>query len=103
MATRTVRQFTDFSLLFNKHPSTADVVKKNDEEAIKQSLLNLLLTRNYERPFHPEIGCQINSLLFENFGPVTRNVMKQSIVDMIEKFEPRVIIRKIDVNSFVMF
>ena len=97
MATRNSRQFTDFNLLFSKHPLTADIAVKNDEEAIKQSLLNLILTRNYERPFHPEIGCQINSLLFENFGPITRNVMKQTIFDTIQKFEPRVSILALNV------
>lgn len=97
MATRNSRQFTDFNLLFSKHPLTADLAVKNDEEAIKQSLLNLILTRNYERPFHPEIGCQINSLLFEQFGPITRNVMKQTIYDTIAKFEPRVAVLAVDV------
>ena len=74
MATRNTRQFTDFNLLFTSHPVTADVTLKNDEEAVKQSLRNLISTRNYERPFHPEIGCQIHALLFENFNPVTVQV-----------------------------
>lgn len=99
MATRNTRQFTDFNLLFSKHPISADVTVKNDEEAIKQSLRNLILTRNYERPFHPEIGCQINSLLFESFGPITRNVMKQTIYDTISKFEPRVTVLSIKVSE----
>lgn len=92
MATRNTRQFTDFNLLFTKHPVTADVTVKSDEEAVKQSLRNLVSTRNYERPFHPEIGCQIHALLFENFNPVTAQVMKKTIFDTINKFEPRVTI-----------
>lgn len=87
---RKTRQFTDLNLLFTKHPVTADVNKKVDEEAVKASLKNLISTRHYERPFHPEIGCQIFSLLFENYSPVTRQVMKKTIFDVIEKFEPRV-------------
>lgn len=90
MAIRNTRQFSDFNLLFSVHPVTGDVTRKNDEEAVKQSLRNLISTRNYERPFHPEIGCQIHSLLFENYNPVTVQVIKKTIFDVINKFEPRV-------------
>ena len=87
---RNTREFTDFSLIFNAHPSNLDVVKKTNEDAIKQSLKNLLLTKHYERPFHPEIGCQIHSLLFENWDPIIERTMQQTIIDLVNKFEPRV-------------
>lgn len=90
MATRNTRQYSDFNLLFTRHPVTGDVTRKNDEEAVKASLRNLISTRNYERPFHPEIGCQIHGLLFENVNPVSIQVMKKTIYDAINKFEPRV-------------
>ena len=101
MATRYTRQFTDFNLLFTSHPVTADVTIKSDEEAVKQSLRNLISTRNYERPFHPEIGCQIHGLLFENFNPVTAQVMKKTILDTITKFEPRVTILDVNIRERV--
>ena len=101
MATRNTRQFTDFNLLFTSHPITADVTIKSDEEAVKQSLRNLISTRNYERPFHPEIGCQIHGLLFENFNPVTAQVMKKTILDTITKFEPRVTILDVNIRERV--
>lgn len=87
---RNTRQYSDINLLFNINPVTKDVTKKIDEEAVKASLRNLIQTRNYERPFHPEIGCQIYSLLFENFSPITVQVMKKTIQDVVQKFEPRV-------------
>ena len=87
--TRNTRQYSDLNLLFSSHPITGDVTKKTDEEAVKSSLRNLISTKHYERPFHPEIGCQIYSLLFEHFTPVTRQVMMKTIFDTIEKFEPR--------------
>jgi len=92
MATRNTRVFSDLNLLFTVNPVTADVTKKTDEEAIKLSLKNLISTRHFERPFHPEIGCQIHGLLFENFNPITRQVMKKTIFDVVAKFEPRVTI-----------
>jgi phage baseplate assembly protein W len=87
--TRNTRQYSDLNLLFSSHPITGDVTKKTDEEAVKSSLRNLISTKHYERPFHPEIGCQIYSLLFENFNPVTKQVMMKTIFDTIQKFEPR--------------
>ena len=87
---RNTKTFSDLNLLFTASPSTGDITKKVDEEAIKSSLRNLISTKNYERPFHPEIGCQIFSLLFENFTSVTSQVMRKTIQDVVNKFEPRV-------------
>lgn len=86
---RATRQFSDLNLLFTAHPATADVTKKTDEEAVKASIKNLIQTKNYERPFHPEIGCQIYGLLFSNFSPDVVQIMKKTIADTINKFEPR--------------
>ena len=86
---RNIRQFSDINLLFTVHPATADVTKVTNENAIRAAVRNLILTKNYERPFHPEIGCQITSLLFENFTPVTKATMERTIQDVLEKFEPR--------------
>lgn len=86
---RNTRTYSDLNLLFTTHPVTADIVKKTDEEAVKTSIRNLISTKHYERPFHPEIGCQIYSLLFENYNSVTKQTMKKTIFDTISKFEPR--------------
>ena len=96
---RNNRQYADLNMLFTKHPLTGDVTKKQDEEAVKTSLRNLISTRHYERPFHPEIGCQIHSMLFENFTPVTLQVMKKTIFDVVEKFEPRVTVLDVKIRE----
>jgi phage baseplate assembly protein W len=98
---RNTRQFSDLNLLFSRHPVTGDVTKKVDEEAIKASLRNLISTRHYERPFHPEIGCQIHGLLFENYTPVTLQIMKRTIFDTINKFEPRVTVLEVNIRDRV--
>lgn len=96
---RNTRTFTDLNLLFTINPATADITKRVDVEAIKASVRNLLQTKNYERPFHPEIGCQIHSLLFENYLPTTRYLMKKTITDVIDKFEPRVTLLNVDIRD----
>ncbi|NBO99974.1 MAG: hypothetical protein EBU90_07565 [Proteobacteria bacterium] len=93
---RKIREFSDLDLAFRKNTFTNDITKKLDEEAIKASVKHLILTKNYERPFHPEIGCQIHSLLFENFTPTIKIAMEKTIYETIEKFEPRA--RILDIN-----
>jgi phage baseplate assembly protein W len=87
---RNTRTFSDFDFNFTKHPSTMDVTMKYDEEAIKASVRNLVLTQNYERPFHSEIGSQIRGLLFEPATPMLNVMLKRAITDTIISFEPRV-------------
>jgi len=96
---RKTREYTDFNLLFTTNPATGDLTKKSDEEAIKASVRNLIQTKNFERPFHPEIGSQIYSLVFENFSPVIAQVMKKTIFDTIEKFEPRVSVTDVRIQE----
>lgn len=87
---RNTRTFSDLDLNFTKHPVTKDVVRKFDEEAIKAAVKNLVLTQNYERPFHSEIGSQIRGLLFEPATPLLNVMLKRAITDTIINFEPRV-------------
>ena len=97
--TRNTKSFTDLNLLFTASPSTGDITKKTDEEAIKSSLRNLISTKNYERPFHPEIGCQLFALLFENLTSVTTQVIRKTIIDVINKFEPRVLVLDVKLSD----
>ena len=87
--TNTVRRFTDLNLMFAPHPYSKDNLTRKNVVAVKASIQNLILTKNYERPFHPEIGCQVNALMFENFMPSTVAAIERSIRNTIEKFEPR--------------
>ena len=47
--------FTDFS----RHAVTGELNRKTNENAVKQSVKNLLLTNKYERLFNPEIGSNL--------------------------------------------
>jgi phage baseplate assembly protein W len=84
------RTFTDLDFNFTANPVTGDVSVKTNENAIKQSIRTLVLTNNYERLFHPEIGSQVNSLLFDQYNPTTAIMLKVLIENTIINFEPRV-------------
>jgi len=82
--------FRDLDLSFQANPVTKDVAAKEDAEAVKRAIRNLILLKRYEKPFHPEISSGVQDLLFENYNPVTYAVMKSQITDMIRRYEPRV-------------
>ena len=92
------RQFTDLDLNFTPHPVTGDVGFKVDENAIKQAVKNLVLTQNFERPFHSEIGSSLRSLLFEPATPMTKEILRKTISDTITNFEPRVELLGVDIR-----
>lgn len=94
---RNTRTFSDLDLNFTAHPVTRDIVLRYDENAIKTSLKNLILTSNFERPFHSEIGSPIKRLLFEPASPMLAVVMKRAIIDVVNNFEPRVELINVDV------
>jgi phage baseplate assembly protein W len=96
---RATRRFTDLNLLFSPHPYTRDVFTLKNEDAIKASVKNLILTKNFERLFHPEIGCQVNSLMFENLDNATLASIKYTIENVIKNFEPRVTLTDVTVKD----
>lgn len=94
-----VRTFSDINFNFTSHPATADVVKNEDEEAVKGAIRNLISTKNFDRPFHPEIGCGIHNLLFDNFTPLTLQLARRAVEDILRAYEPRAEILDINIGA----
>lgn len=89
--------FSDLDISFGRHPTSGDVETLTNEDAVKQAIKLLVLTQNYERPFHSEIGSPVNGLLFENSSPLLSNMIKRVIRQTITNFEPRVIVNDVGV------
>lgn len=83
------RIFRDLDLNFNVHPVKKDVSKHINEFAIINSIKNLVSTNFYERPFRPEIGSGVRSLLFENVDPLVASQLERTIFETIGNYEPR--------------
>ena len=81
--------YSDVNITMNEHPVTHDLLVVTGAASVVQSIMNLIQTNHYERPFHPEIGGNVNKLLFELADPSTANLLAQEITDVIENFEPR--------------
>ena len=82
--------FKDINITFKKHPVTNDLVVSRDASAIKQSIVNLLLTNKGERPFNPDYGSNIRSYLFEPLDYATAGQVSASIEGTLAEFEPRI-------------
>ena len=93
---RSSRVYKDLNLNFGINPVTSDVTTVTDVTAVKRSVRNLLLTNHYDRPFHPEIGSNVQALLFENFGPITGNQLARQIEELITNFEPRANVESVE-------
>ena len=89
--------YSDFHMDFFKNPVSLDLAVNRDEEAVKQSIKNLLLTDRGERPFQPNLGSDIRKMLFENLTPNTSLVMREMIRETVEQYEPRANLIGVDI------
>lgn len=86
---RNAQIFKDINLSLARHPITGDIATLSNVEAVKRSVRNLVNTNFYERPFHPEIGSNVRSVLFEPVSPIVATVLERHVRDVIANFEPR--------------
>lgn len=94
------RKYSDLDLTFDARTTTdGDLYKKTDAAAVKQAVKNLLLTNRFEKPYRPDYGANLSSLLFEladeNVGEEIIDLVKNAI----QRYEPRAKILDIKVTA----
>lgn len=90
--------YSDLDLTFRAHPGKKDLLVSKNELAVVRALKNLLLTNYYEKPFNPDYGSNIRSLLFEHLSPITAGVLAKEVEFVISNFEPRVSLQNVEVT-----
>ena len=95
---KTPPTYSDFSASFSRNVITNDVVRLNDIDAVKRSVKNLIVTDKYERLLDPELGAGISELLFEQMTPLTTVALRETIIQTLNQYEPRINIDTIDVT-----
>lgn len=68
-------------------------------DQIKSDMLVLLLTNPGERVMNPEFGTPLRRLIFEPNDAKLRTQAKNLIIDSLKKWEPRVAIQNVQVES----
>ena len=91
--------FSDFMSDLEQVPGRADVARVINENAVKQSIKNLLMTDRGERLMQPDIGCDIRGSLFENIDANTVLILKENIKSTIRTYEPRCIVKNVVVQA----
>ena len=94
----TVR-FSDIDLNFDVNPLTKDINTLKNEDAVKRSVRNIVLTNFGEKKFQPFFGGDVISRLFENFSPFTSFEIKKAIERSIIRNEPRIDSLNVNVNT----
>ena len=90
------RSYVDLDFNFKTY-TNKDVKLKSGENAIKQSIKNLLMLDKYEKPFNPRISAGLKGLLFNPILPSTATTIETAIGDILNTYEPRIRVTSVDV------
>jgi phage baseplate assembly protein W len=81
--------YQDFKKNLEKSPVSSDLTVLKDEDSVKESIKNLILTNRGERLMQPDLGGNISGMLFENITPATLVLIQNNIRTTIDLYEPR--------------
>jgi len=81
--------YQDFKKNLEKSPVSSDLTVLKDEDSVKESIKNLILTDRGERLMQPDLGGNISGMLFENITPATLVLIQNNIRTTIDLYEPR--------------
>ena len=91
--------WADLNLKLTRHPIRSDIMPLKDDEAIKNSVKNLVLTNFFERPFQPQVGANLRGLLFEPADAITKYELADSIKQVLIDYEPRIRVTKVGIQD----
>ncbi len=97
--TRSNEFFSDFTREFDSIPGRTDLARLVNENAVKESIFNLIMTDRGERLFQPNVGCDIRGSLFENIDPNTILILKENIKTTINTYEPRCNLKDVEISG----
>jgi phage baseplate assembly protein W len=86
-----------FPPTFNQASGSVNITEKVLD--IQKSLEILLSTGVGERVMQPKYGCNMDELIFESLDTTTKTLIKDKIQTAILYFEPRIDVKKIEMNT----
>lgn len=85
-----ITYYIDISKIGKDFTGKRDIAILTDEQALLESVVNILSTEPGERVMNPEFGCPLDQYLFEPIDNITTTIMRKTIRDSIIRFESRV-------------
>lgn len=94
-----INLYQDFKKDLERSPISNDLTVFKDEDAVKESIKNLILTDKGERLMQPNLGGNITAMLFENITPATLTLIEDQVRSTIELHEPRAELENVIVST----
>lgn len=91
--------YSDFLNSFDLNPTTGYLARLTNEESVKQSIKNLMLTSISERFYDTSKGSKIRNSLFDNFDPTNLELIRMQASEVLQAYEPRARIAAIRLNE----
>lgn len=92
------RIYSDLDLAFIPHPLTGDLEPKVNQEALKRSVRNLFSLNPYDIPFESSYKSNLKRYLFEQNNHIVRSNLRQDLLWICKKLEPRISVNDIVVD-----
>lgn len=74
--------------------------RQEDEQIIKNDLLQLILTVPGERVFRPDFGTPLRSAVFEPMDSITTENLRDKVIEAIQQHERRVTLVTLDIIGY---
>ena len=99
--TKKISLYSDFRKDLELNLLTDDLAITRDENAVKEAMLNLLLTDRGERLMQPNLGGHLKAMLFENITPGVLKTIEDQVRTTLDIYEPRAELLDVTVSSLV--
>lgn len=67
--------------------------------ALRDNVIQLIMTSRGSRVMRPDYGTDLRNSVFEQFDSNLENILRTQIIQVIEKYEPRVIVKSLNLIS----
>lgn len=79
--------------------STSFPAAATDDDLIRESLLQLVLTRRGDRVMRPDVGSNALAFVFEPNNPQLADLLRAEIQSLVARFEPRIVLEDVRVDQ----
>lgn len=91
--------YVDLDYSMNK-TTFGDITFQEDANAVKQSMIDILLTKVGEMEYRPLYGSKIHTLLMEKMSEITAIRLRDEITVALENWEPRIKLTDIEIVRY---
>ena len=88
--------FADFLTDFSLNPVTGELARVTNEESVKQSLKNLIMTMKGERFYDDNKGSNVFASMFDLMSPMVVEDVRSSIYEVVSNYMP--VVELININ-----